>query len=70
MDIVLINVENGSVDWDDVENRNKTTVLGIPIIMGVDGFVSKLVEKAEKFDKIMDLLTDEQKEILEKHCSK
>lgn len=65
MDLVLVNVEKKSVNWNDFENRNTITIKGIPIIMGEDGFVSKLAEKAEKFDIIESSLTDEQKEIIE-----
>ena len=63
MDIVLINVKE--YDMEKAFNQEVVTVSGNINAAGIDGFIDKAFMKAEIFDNIEHLLTDEQKEIME-----
>ena len=65
MDIVLINVESGAYDIEKAMTGNRVSVEGLVNAVGVDGFVEKAFKKAELYDNIEHILTDEQLEILE-----
>jgi len=68
MELVLINVDKIS-DEDKIkamETKEKISVTGnIDCMHFSDGAISKIYDKAEKFDNIEHILTEEQKEILE-----
>lgn len=63
MDIVLVNVKE--YDMEKAFNNEVITVSGNVNAVGIDGFIEKAFMKAEIFDNIEHLLTDEQKEIMQ-----
>ena len=67
MELVVVDVAKNSVDWRKVGIGEEVTVTGKIKVMGVEGFVSNLIECGQKFEMIKDVLTDEQKEILDMH---
>ena len=65
MEIILTKVKKGDDFYEKVEKGEEVAISGIAIVMfAKDGSTEKELVKAQKFELIEDMLTDEQKEVL------
>ena len=64
LEYLVTKVEANSVDMKKVMNQEETSVTGIVLIAGADGFLTKQMRKADYFSAIEDVLTNEQKQLI------